>query len=226
MRIGMFVAETSHRDPCTVTDTIESARRAERLGLATAWVPHVPWSLDALTSLALIGQQTSRIELGTAVVPIWSRHPYAMAQQALTTQAACNGRLLLGIGPSHQVVAENWYGVPYEGVIGHMREYIDVLEACFAAQEAANTQDHGPGGYGGPIDYIGEQVSTRALIDVPGSTSAPIYLAALAPILPELEGERSAGTITWMGDERTPTSMLFRSWSGHTARAGRSRRRG
>ena len=203
MRIGMFVAETSHRNPRTVADTIESARRAERLGLATAWVPHVPWSLDALTSLALIGQQTSRIELGTAVVPIWSRHPYAMAQQALTTQAASNGRLLLGIGPSHQVVAENWYGVPYEGVIGHMREYVDVLEACFAAQEAANTQDHGPGGYGGSIDYVGERFSTRALIDVPGSTSAPIYLAALAPMMLKLAGERSAGTITWMGDERT-----------------------
>src|SRR4051794_16088339 len=104
MRIGMFIAGASPGRGSTVDDGIENAQRADRLGLATGWVPHVPWSLDALTALALAGHQTNRVELGTAVVPTWSRHPYGMAQQALTTQAACDGRLLLGIGPSHQSV--------------------------------------------------------------------------------------------------------------------------
>src|SRR5207249_11952977 len=105
VRIGMFIAEAGPGGRSTVQATIDTGLRAEALGLATGWVPHVPWSLDALTALALVGQHTTHIELGTAVVPTWSRHPYGMAQQALTTQAACGGRLLLGIGPSHQVVA-------------------------------------------------------------------------------------------------------------------------
>ena len=106
-----------------------------------------------------------------------------------------------------------------------MREYIDVLEACFAAQEAANTQDHGPGGYGGSIDYIGERFSTPALMDVPGSSSAPIYLAALAPMM--LKPRASAAQARshgWAMNGRTP-SMLFRSWSGRHA-APVDRRRG
>src|SRR5216117_3244083 len=137
MRIGMFIAGASPRRVSTVDEVIENAQRAEELGLATGWVPHVPWSLDALTSLALAGRRTSRIELGTAVVPTWSRHPYGLAQQALSTQTACGGRLLLGIGPSDQMVAEGWYGASYAGVIHHVRDYVGVLEACFAAQASS-----------------------------------------------------------------------------------------
>lgn len=202
MRIGMFIAETSPRGS-TLERVVEKARWADENGLATGWVPHVPWSQDALTSLAIAGQHTRRIELGTAVVPTWSRHPYGMAQQALTTQAACGGRLLLGIGPSHQLVAESWYGASYAGVIHHVREYVGVLEACFAAQADANATGGGPGRLGGPVRYAGERYRVESLLDVPGATPVPIHLAALAPLMLKLAGERAAGTITWMGDERT-----------------------
>lgn len=200
--MGMFIAETSPRGS-TLEQVVEKARWADVHGLATGWVPHVPWSQDALTSLAIAGQHTRRIELGTAVVPTWSRHPYGMAQHALTTQAACGGRLLLGIGPSHQMVAEGWYGASYAGVIHHVREYVGVLEACFAAQAEANASGGGPGRLGGPVHYAGERFRVDSLLDVPGATPVPIYLAALAPLMLALAGERAAGTITWMGDERT-----------------------
>ena len=54
-----------------------------------------------MTAVALLGQVTDRIEIGTAVVPMQTRHPLIMAQQALTTQVACAGRFTLGLGPSH-----------------------------------------------------------------------------------------------------------------------------
>src|SRR5262245_17240778 len=201
MRIGIFLAETSPRGS-TVDEVVAKARWAEAHGLATGWVPHVPWSLDALTSLAIVGRQTSRIELGTAVVPTWSRHPYAMAQQAISAQAACGGRLLLGIGPSHAMVAESWYGASYAGVIHHVREYVGVLEACFAAQADARATGGGPGRLGAPVCHAGKHYRVDSLIDVPGGTPVPIHLAALAPLMLKLAGERTAGTITWMGDER------------------------
>ena len=93
MRIGMFVAETSPPGS-TVGDLLDRVRWCEDNGIHTGWVPHVPWSLDGLTAVALAGQVTERIELGTAVVPTWSHHPYAMAQHALTARpratAACS----------------------------------------------------------------------------------------------------------------------------------------
>jgi len=220
VRIGIFLAETSPRGS-TLEEVVAKARWAEESGLATGWVPHVPWSHDALTSLALAGQRTSRIELGTAVVPTWSRHPYGLAQQALSTQAACGGRLLLGIGPSHQMVAEGWYGASYAGVIHHVRDYVGVLEACFAAQAEANTGARGPGDVGAPVRFAGERYRVESLLDVPGATPVPIYLAALAPLMLRLAGERAAGTITWMGDERTHAEHVLPRLEAAARAAGR-----
>jgi F420-dependent oxidoreductase-like protein len=151
-------------------------------------VPHIPWSLDGLTSLALAGQVTRSIELGTAVMPTWSRHPYAMAQQALTTQAAVGGRLLLGLGPSHPEWVAGAYGESYDRPLRHVREYVSVLESAFSLH--------------GQVDFVGETYQSTSVLDVPGAASVPIFLAALGPKMLRLAGERTNGTITWMGDER------------------------
>ena len=86
MRIGVFVGDVSG-ERTDAAALAANARWAEEHGFVTAWVPHIPWSLDALTALVVAGQATSRIELGTAVVPTYPRHPLALAQQALSTQA-------------------------------------------------------------------------------------------------------------------------------------------
>src|SRR5437764_11171780 len=131
MRIGVFIGDASGART-SVDELLGAAKRAEALGFTTGWVPHIPWSLDGLTALALAGQVTNRIELGTAVMPTYPRHPMAMAQQAMSTQAAAGGRLVLGIGPSHPVVIENMFGLTYDRPARHTREYVDVLRAAFA----------------------------------------------------------------------------------------------
>ena len=220
MRIGMFISGTSIHGS-TIDEVVGMARWAEDAGLDTGWVPHIPWSLDALTAVALAGRETSRIELGTAVVPTWSHHPYGMAQHALTTQAACGGRLAFGIGPSHRSVAEGWYGADYDGVIHHMREYVAVLDACSAAQVEANASGGGPGGYGGPVQFTGDRYTVSSMIDVPGATEVPVFLAALAPLMLRLAGERAAGTITWMADEHTHATHVVPRLAAAAAAVGR-----
>ncbi len=220
MRIGLFIGETSPPGS-TIDEVIAAARWAEEAGLHAGWLPHVPWSLDALTGLALIGPHTSRIELGTAVVPTWSHHPLGMAQHALTAQAACGGRLALGIGPSHQMVAEGWYGASYEGVIHHVREYVSALEACNAAQAAFLAGEGAPGGIGGVVRHGGERYPMTSFLAVPGASPVPVYLAALAPLMLRLAGERADGTITWMGDVRTHGEYLVPRLARAAADAGR-----
>lgn len=220
MRIGMFISETGVHGS-TIDDLVGRAVWAEEHGIDTGWVPHIPWSLDALTALAIVGRATSRIELGTAVVPTWSHHPYGMAQHALTTQAACNGRLAFGIGPSHRNVAENWYGADYDGVIHHVRDYVAVLDACSAAQVEANATGGGPGGMGGTVTFAGSRFHVESLLDVPGATPVPVYLAALAPLMLKLAGERAAGTITWMCDEHTHATHVVPRLAAAAGEAGR-----
>ena len=187
MRIGVFIGEVSGART-TVDDLLVAARDAEARGFASGWVPHIPWSLDALTALALAGQVTTRIELGTAVVPTYPRHPLAMAHQAMSTQAATAGRLALGVGPSHPVVIEGMYGLAYDAPARHTREYVEVLRAAFACT--------------GHVEYHGEFLDFSSMLEVPGATPAPILVAALAPLMLRLAGEVADGTITYWANER------------------------
>ena len=87
---------------------------AESAAMDTAWIPQVPNDFDALLAVALMGTRTTRIELGTAVVPLQAQHPIALARQALSTHAATGGRLALGVGPSHHWIIQDMLGLPYE----------------------------------------------------------------------------------------------------------------
>src|SRR5262245_1203187 len=206
MKIGIFVSETS-AELTDIPSLVANAAAAEAAGFTTAWVPHIPWSLDALTAVTIAAGATERIELGTAVVPTYSRHPLAMAQQALSTQAAAGGRLALGIGPSHQMVIEGMYGLSYEHPIAHMREYVDVLDSAFAGA--------------GQVDHDGDLYSVHAMLNVPGAQSAPVLLSALAPLMLRLAGERADGTITWMCDDRAMSEHVVPRISAAAETAGR-----
>lgn len=186
MRIGVMIGPEG-RAREKVARMLAHAESAERAGFASLWVPQVPGDFDALTACALIGRATSRIEIGTAVVPIQPRHPIALAQQALSTQAACDGRLALGIGVSHEWVIAETLGLPYERPAGLMRSYLEVLRAALA----------GPG----TVDVENADFRVHAPLDVT-DLATPVLLAALAPVMLRLAGEHTAGTILWMADER------------------------
>ena len=111
-----------------VARLVDDAEAAEQAGFASIWVPQVPNDFDALTAVALMGRATSRIELGTAVMPIQTRHPVAMAQQALANQAVCEGRFTLGLGPSHHWIVSDMLGLSYD-LDGVEQDQFDALKA-------------------------------------------------------------------------------------------------
>jgi F420-dependent oxidoreductase-like protein len=188
VRIGLMVGPERGRYGTKVSQLASDALAAEQAGFASLWVPQIPDDFDALTAITVMAQVTERVELGTAVLPIQSRHPVAMAQQALSTQAVAGGRLALGIGPSHHWVVEDMLGLSYERPAHQVRHYLEVLSAAFA----------GPG----PVDVENEVYRVHNPLDITDLTPTPILLAALAPVMLRLAGEQTAGTILWMADER------------------------
>jgi F420-dependent oxidoreductase-like protein len=170
------------------------ARWAEGAGLATVWIPQIPDEFDALTAAALVGTETSRIEVGTAVVPIQPRHPIALAQQILSVQAVCQGRLSVGLGVSHHWVIDEMLGLPYERPVPTMRAYLDVLDQALS----------GPG----MVDVENEFFRVHNALDITDVTPTPILLAALGPRMLKLCGERTDGTVLWMADERAIGSHI------------------
>src|ERR1700719_3263602 len=124
MRIGMSQPEPA--GPQALDRLRDQLKRTADDGFASAWVSNI-FGLDALTALAVAGSQVPEIDLGTAVVPTYPRHPAVLAQQALTTATAVGGRLLLGIGLSHKIVIDDMYGYSFDRPARHMREYLSVL---------------------------------------------------------------------------------------------------
>jgi F420-dependent oxidoreductase-like protein len=161
---------------------------AEAAGLDTAWVPQIPTDFDALTAVTLMGTRTTRIELGTAVVPLQAQHPIALARQALSAHAATGGRLALGVGPSHHWVIRDMLGLLYEKPAGLTRDYLDVLDAARAAP--------------GPVDVENATFTVHNPLDIGPVTPLPVLVAALGPVMLRLAGERADGTVLWMADER------------------------
>ena len=166
----------------TVEGQVQSVINAENDGFDGIWFGQI-FGPDVLTVLALAGQKTSRIELGTSVVPTYPRHPHMLAAQALTVQAASNGRFNLGIGLSHAPVVEGMWGLSYDRPAVHMREYLSVLLPLIRE---------------GRTSFSGEFFRVNATVQVPVPKPPAVLIAALAPVMLRMAGEMTDGTITWM----------------------------
>jgi F420-dependent oxidoreductase-like protein len=188
MRIGVMIGPERGRYRTKVDRLVSDGRWAEEAGLSSAWIPQIPDDFDALTAAALVGSETARIEVGTAVVPVQPRHPVALAQQALSVQAVCGGRLSLGLGVSHHWIIDEMLGLSYERPAAVMRSYLDVLDAAL----------RGPG----PVDVENDLFRVHNPLDITDLAPTPVLIAALGPVMLRLAGERTDGTLLWMADER------------------------
>jgi F420-dependent oxidoreductase-like protein len=207
MRIGLMIGPERGRYRSKVERLQADARWAEQAGLATVWIPQIPDEFDALTAAAVVGATTERIEIGTAVVPVQPRHPIALAQQILSVQAVCEGRLAAGLGVSHHWVIDEMLGLPYEHPVVTMRSYLDVLDQALA----------GPG----PVDVENELFRVHNPLDITDITPTPVLMAALGPRMLDLCGARADGTILWLADERAIDSYVVPNLNRAAAAAGR-----
>jgi len=175
-------------------------------GIEAAWASQI-FAHDALTVLAAVGREVPDITLGSAVVPVYPRHPVMLAGQALTVQAACGGRLILGIGLSHQLVIEQVFGQSFEHPARYMREYLSILVPLLEGESVSFTGEVLAASTFGPLQ-----------IDAPGP---PVLVAALGPTMLQLAGRLAAGTVTWMTGPTTLERHIIPTIRAAAAAAGR-----
>lgn len=193
----------------TLDELVAAVRRAEADGFDSFWIAQI-FGLDALTALAVAGQQVERIELGTAVVPTFPRHPMMLAGQALTVQQAIGDRLALGIGLSHRVVVEDLWGFSYDKPVRHLREYLDALLPLLAGESVA---------------VHGEDLTCVGGLDITDAAAPEVVVAALGAQMLKLAGARGCGTITWCTGERTLAEHVVPRITAAAEAAGHARPR-
>lgn len=207
MQIGLMIGPEKGRYRQKVGQLVAEAQAAEEAGFSSIWVPQIPGDFDALTAITLMGCATERIELGTAVLPIQTRHPIALAQEVLSNQAVCKGRFTLGLGVSHHWVIEDMLGLPYERPAHQMRNYLEVLNAALRSP--------------GSVEVENDSYRVHSPMDVTDYAPNPVVLAALAPVMLRVAGAYASGTILWMADERAVAEHIAPRITKAAAEVGR-----
>ncbi|OBJ81929.1 LLM class F420-dependent oxidoreductase [Mycobacterium gordonae] len=207
MRVGVMIGAERGDMARKVAKLIADIEWAESAGLDTAWMPQVPDDFDCLTMVSLMAAHSSRIEFGTAVVPLQAQHPIALARQALSTHAVAGGRLALGVGPSHHWIIRDMLGLPYEKPAAYTRDYLQVLNAAIA----------GPG----PVDVENDSFAVHNPTVLAAETPMPVLVAALGPVMLQIAGELADGTVLWMADERAIGDHIAPKITKAAADAGR-----
>jgi F420-dependent oxidoreductase-like protein len=190
----------------SLAQAVDRVKRAEALGYDSAYVTHIA-ARDSLTVLMAYAAATERIRLGTGVLPIYSRTPVATAQQAATIDEYSGGRMVLGLGVSHQVTVENWYGVKLERPLRAMREYLEIVRAAFRGEDPPE----------------GEIFRTRfRFMGYEPRPDIPIYAAALSPRMLRLAGEIADGAMLWLCNPSYVRDVVVPEVRAGRERAGKS----
>jgi F420-dependent oxidoreductase-like protein len=205
MRVGVMIGPERRDTARKASQMIEDAVWAEEAGLDTIWVPQIPSDFDALVAVTLLATRTTRIEIGTAVVPVQAQHPIALARQALSAQAVAGGRLALGVGPSHHWIIQDMLGLPYEKPATYTRDYLEVLNAAFR----------------GDADVVNETFSVHNPLGLAPVAPLPVLVAALGPVMLGIAGSRADGTVLWMADARAIASHVVPRLAKAAADSGR-----
>ncbi|WP_344593634.1 TIGR03564 family F420-dependent LLM class oxidoreductase [Actinomadura vinacea] len=201
MRIGLTGGAS------TPDKIIQQAKRAEEDGFTSLWYASIVTG-DPLTPMALAGRETSAIELGTAVLQTYPCHPLLQANRAVSV-AATMGRpgLTIGIGPSHEPMIRDVYGMSYDHPGRSTEEYIRILTGLLRGED---------------VDFQGEDWTTRSSGRMAaGDHSVPVLLSALSPRLLRVAGQYADGTILWMAPAKAIDGHIAPRIHAAAAAAGR-----
>jgi len=166
----------------SLPSAVERVKLAEELGYEAVFTTHVG-ARDGLMTLAAYGMATSKIKLGTGVIPAFPRHPVALAYEAATLDEMTGGRLIVGIGTSHRITMENWYGLDMTKPLSQLKEYVAILRSIVTT---------------GRAEYSGSFYNVNfAFMNYAARADMAIYISGLSPNTLKFAGQAADGIILW-----------------------------
>ena len=200
MALGAFIGAGRSLD-----SALARVERAEALGYESVFVTHIA-GRDSITLLTGYACRTSRVRLGTGVIPIYARTPSNMAQSFATLDELSGGRAIAGLGVSHKPVVEHWFGQSIDKPLAEMREYVAILRAILRGEDPPQ----------------GEKFRTAFhLSGWEPRADMPIYLAGLSPGMLRLSGEIADGVVLWLCNPNYIRDVVVPTVAEGCAKAGR-----
>jgi F420-dependent oxidoreductase-like protein len=199
MRIGLSATGTD------LDAMIAQARSMETDGFSSLWFGS-PILGDPMAGMAVVGRETTTLELGTAVVQTYPCHPLLQANRIAAVANAAGRSVTLGIGPSNEFVVRNIYGRSYDRPGLNAEEYTRIVSALLRGE---------------PVDFDGEEWSTHGALGVPLDHPVPVLLSALSPRMLRVAGEYADGTVTFLAGARALESQIVPKLRDAASAAGR-----
>ncbi|MGA3524448.1 LLM class F420-dependent oxidoreductase [Melissospora conviva] len=189
MRISTTLAYAA--DP---REAVEAVAALEEAGLDAVWVAEA-YGFDSPTIMGYLAARASRVLIGSAILPIYSRTPALLAQTAAGLDAVSGGRAILGLGASGPQVIEGWHGIEYDRPLGRTREIIGICRQAWRRERLTNDgiyqlplpPERGTG-LGKPLKML-----TRPVRD-----QIPIYVAALGDRNVRMTAELADGWLPFL----------------------------
>lgn len=164
---------------------LERVQIADAVGVHSAWVAEA-WGRDAFTLLTLMADRTKQLQLGTAIVNIYSRTPAALAQHFATMDELFGGRMIIGLGTSGPQVIEHFHGVKFNPPLTRLKEYVEIINALMRSE---------PLKHDGKVFHLQRGFTLRF---APVRNHIPIYLATLNAKSVKLTAEMADGWLPVM----------------------------
>lgn len=190
----------------SIETTLQRVATAERLGYESVYITHIA-GRDGPTALMAYAARTERVRLGTGVIPIYSRTPVTTAQTFATLDEYSGGRAVIGLGVSHRVVVEGWYGQTIDKPLREMREYVGIVRAALRGEDPPDGER-----YSSSFRFGGFEPRP----------DIPIYVAALSPGMLRLAGEIADGVMLWLCTPDYIRDVVVPTVSEGRERAGKS----
>ena len=169
---------------------VDQVVELEKVGLDIVWVAEA-YTFDAPSQMGYLAARTTTVQIGSGILPIYSRTPTLLAMTAAGIDALSGGRCILGIGASGPQVIEGFHGVPYDRPLGRTREIIDVCRQVWRRERVVHQgtsytiplpEDQGTG--------LGKALK---LVNRPVRSRIPIYVASLGPRNVAMTAEKADG---------------------------------
>ncbi|MEU2549153.1 LLM class F420-dependent oxidoreductase [Streptomyces roseolus] len=206
MNLGVTLGSTSRQLP--LDDTVALAREAREAGLHSGWFGQ-SFAYDSPSLAAIVGREVPGLQVGTAALPIFGRHPLLVSSQAQTAQAATGGRYHLGLALGTRHLTEGAFGLPYRRPIGLLREFLTALRPLLETGEA---------------DFHGELLTatTPYSATVPGARpTVPVLVAAMGPQALRVSGELADGILPFLAGPRALAEHIVPAVTTAAEAAGR-----
>jgi F420-dependent oxidoreductase-like protein len=191
----------------SLDEAVARVQLAESVGYDSAWVTHIA-TREPLQVLSTYAHATSTIGLGTGVVPFALRHPALLGMEVATLDEAAGGRLRLGIGVSHRITIEGWYGLALDDPVGRITEYTTILRSIFTTGGAPFEGKH--------------YVSRFSLQRLTPRADLPVLWAAMGPKMLRAAAQHADGIVLWMCSPAHVRDTIRPTVDEALAAAGRS----